>query len=166
MEWNDQLIEEALRQSAASLEKRYPAGLPPATALWTAIDTKRKHRRAIRVQRWSVAATIILLATAITLWPGAKKETDLSSFQHKIRPLPATEKEAMAYIKRVCRGNNIICDSPAFKELQSDLDASSTALADINQQLKIFGNDEQLIRAKTRIENHQARIVKAMLQTL
>ena len=163
MEWNDQLMDEALRKSAAALEENYPAGLPPAPELWTAIHAKRKNKRIVHLQLWSAAATILLLATAITIWIVAKKDPPLPVSQYK---LPTTEKEAMAYIQQACMGDNVACDSPVFTELRSELDSSSTALTAINQQLALFGDDEQLLRAKTRIENHQARIVKAMLQIL
>ena len=166
MEWNDQLMDEGLRKSAASLEENYPAGLPPAPELWTAINAKRKNKRLVQMQLWSAAASTLLLVTAITIWVVAKKDPPVPVSQYKTHPMPATENEAMAYIQQACMGKNIACHSPAFQELQSELDASSTALTDINQQLKLFGNDEQLLRAKTRIKIHQARIVKAMLQIL
>ena len=168
MEGNDQLIGEALRKSAVTLEENYPAGLLPATDIWAAINAKRERRRVIRIQRWSAAATLLLLATAITIWLMVKKEDGLPIVRHQMNPIemPATENEARAYIKQLCLGNNIACHSSVFNELQSELDDASTELIAINQQIKLFGYDEQLFRAKTRIENHQARIVKAMLQIL
>jgi hypothetical protein len=168
MEWDDQLMDELLRKSAATLEENYPAGLSPAAEIWAFVEAKRHRSRIVRLRRWSAAAAILLLATVITIWGVVKKENNLPVSRHQLQPVqvPATEKEAMAYINQLCMGDNIACHSSAFKELQSELDATSSELTAINQQIILFGNDEQLLRARSRIENHQARIVKAMLQIL
>jgi hypothetical protein len=169
MEWNDQITDDALRQSAASLEQSYPHDLPPSDEIWNAINAKRKRHKVVRMQKlWRVAASLLLLATFITLWIVSQKGRNIIVAQ-KTPPrieLQAAENEALEYIKHQCAGNNIVCQSPAFKELQFELNSSSTELNSIDQQIKLFGNDEQLLRARTRIENHQARIVKAMLQIL
>ena len=169
MEWNDQIIDDALRQSAASLEQSYPLDLPPSGDIWNAINAKRKRRKVVQMQTlWRVTASLLLLATFITLWIVVQKGRNVSLI-HRIPPrigLPAAENEAVAYIKHQCAGNNFVCQSPAFKELQLELNFSTTELYAIDEQIKLFGNDEQLLRARTRIENHQARIVKAMLQIL
>jgi hypothetical protein len=169
MEWNDQMIDDALRTSASSLDKKYPANISPSSGIWEAIHTKRKRRKTVRIQkRWAVAATVVLLLTAVPLWFFLKKDHALPVVQEKHVPeqKPTAENEAIEYIRRLCTGNNIACFSPAFKELEAELSSSSAALSAINQQIKLFGNDEQLLRAKTRIENHQAQIVKAMVQIL
>lgn len=169
MEWNDQIIDDALRQSAASLEQSYPHDLPPSGDIWNAINAKRKRRKVVRMQTlWRVAASLILLATFITLWIVSQKGRDIVVGQHTPPrlELSAGESEAMEYIRQQCAGNNIVCQSLAFKDLQWELNSSYTELYSIYQQIKLFGNDEQLLRARIRIENHQARIVKAMLQIL
>lgn len=169
MEWNDQIIDDALRQSAASLEQSYPHDLPPSGDIWNAINAKRKRRKVVRMQMlWRAAASLLLLATFITLWIASQTGRDIILSQ-KTAPrieLPAEENEALEYIRQQCAGNNIVCQTPAFKDLQWELESSYTELFSIYQQIKLFGNDEQLLRARTRIENHQARIVKAMLQIL
>lgn len=169
MEWNDQIIDDALRKSASSRNNSYPDDLPPSFVLWKTIQAKRKRRRVIRLQQLgAIAATLVLVVTAIVLWPASQKEIPSPVVHQNSLPeqMPAAENEAIAYIKRRCKGNNVVCHSTPFKELQSELDSSLTDLAAINQQIRLFGDDEQLLRAKTRIENHQARIVKAMLQIL
>lgn len=169
MEWNDQIIDDALRQSAASLHQSYPHDLPPSGEIWDAINSKRKRRKVVRMPiPWRAAASIILITTAIAVYVFLY---DKHIYVIGLKPvptikLPATENEAMQYIHHQCAGNNIVCESPAFKELQSELNSSSTELNAIDQQIKLFGNDEQLLRARVRIENHQARILKAMLQIL
>jgi hypothetical protein len=169
MEWNDQIIDDALRQSAASLGQSYPHDLPPSGDIWNAINTKRKRGKVVRMQMlWRLAASLLLPATFITLWIVSQKGRNIIVSQKTapIIELPAAENEALEYIKHQCAGNNIVCQSPVFKELQLELNFSTTELYAIDEQIKLFGNDEQLLRARTRIENHQARIVKAMLQIL
>lgn len=167
MEWNDQIIDDALRQSATSLEQSYPNDLPPSGEIWNIIKVKRQRRKVVHIQRlWAVAATLLLLITAVFLWGISKKSEDVTSCYKARLQSPVNENDALEYIKYQCAGNNIVCLSPAFKELESELNSSSTELNAIIQQIKLFGNDEQLLRARIRIENHQARIVKAMLQIL
>lgn len=169
MEWNDQIIDDAIRQSAASFEQSYPHDLPPSGDIWNAINVKRNRRKVVRMQKlWRVAASLLLLATFVTLWIVLQKGRNIIVGQRTPphMEISAEEKEAREYIRQQCAGNNIVCQSPAFKELQWELESSYTELYSIYQQLQLFGNDEQLLRARTRIENHQARIVKAMLQIL
>lgn len=167
MEWNDQIIDDAVRQSAASLNQSYPHDLPPSGEIWNAINAKR--RKVVRMTTlWRAAASILLITTAISVYIYLF-DKHISVIGLKPVPtlkLPATENEAMQYINHQCAGNNIVCESPVFKELQLELNSSTSELNSIVQQIKLFGNDEQLLRAKTRIENHQARLLKAMLQIL
>jgi hypothetical protein len=117
---------------------------------------------------WRAAASILLISTAIAVYVFLY-DRHISIIALKPVPtikLPSAENEAMDYINHQCAGNNIVCESPVFKELQLELNSSTSELHSIDEQIKLFGNDEQLLRAKTRIENHQARILKAMLQIL
>jgi len=69
MEWNDQLIDDALLESALSLEKSYPADCSPMSELWMAIDAKRRQRRKIRIRKgWAVAAIVFLISTGASIW--------------------------------------------------------------------------------------------------
>ena len=147
MEWNDQLMDEALRKSAAAWEDKYPAGLSSAAEIWTIVKQKRQKSHIVWLRRWSVAAAIVLLVTTAAIW-FAGKNNSLPVARHPLQPIqmPATENEAITYIHQLCRGGNIACRSVAFKELQSALDAASSEFIAINQQIKLFGSDEQLLK--------------------
>lgn len=170
MEWNDQLIDDALRESALSMEKIYPADCLPMSELWMTLDAKRRQRRKTRIRkRWAVAATILLISTAASIWyvsENARRTQQVVQKKHQPAKLSGPEIGALEYINNLCKGNQIVCSSPDFKELQTELDASVSELISIKQQIKLFGNDELLLQAKASIENHQTRVIKAMIQML
>lgn len=76
------------------------------------------------------------------------------------------EREALAYVARLCGKNHISCDSPEFKALKAELMESALSLSEVDKQLALFGSDLRLLRARERIEIHQGRIIKAMVKTL
>lgn len=169
MEWNDSIIDDALRRSAAASGDIYPEDLVSEEDLWIAIGGKRKRSKMMRLRKaLAVAATVVLLAGAGCLWYYPKQTgQEVVSIPGLVPELlPEKENEAMEYIRRACAAGNIASHSPSFKELQSELKSSSAALFTINRQIRLYGNDELLLRAKTRIENHQARVIKAMVQLL
>jgi hypothetical protein len=170
MEWNDQMIDDALQEGALSLEKSYPADCSPMSELWMAIDAKRRQRRKIHIRNvWAVAATVLLISTAASIWyvsENARHTPPVVQQKHQPAKLSGPETGTLEYINNLCKGNHIVCSSPDFKELQAELDASLAELTSINQQIKLFGNDELLLQAKTRITDHQTKVIKAMIQML
>jgi hypothetical protein len=135
-----------------------------------AIDAKRRQRRKMRIRkRWAVAATVLLISTATSIWyvsENARRTLPVVQQKHQPAKLSGPEIGALEYINNLCKGNHLVCSSPDFKELQAELDASLSELTSINQQIKLFGNDEVLLQAKTRIKDHQTRVIKAMIQML
>lgn len=164
------MIDDALQESALSLEKSYPADCSPMSELWMAIDAKRRQRRKIRIRKgWAVAATVLLISTAASIWyvsENARHTPPVVQQKRHPQETARSENGVIEYINNLCMGNHIVCSSPDFKELQAELDASLSDLSTIKQQIKIFGNDEVLLQAKKRIENHQTRVIKAMIQML
>lgn len=169
MEWDDQLIDDALRRSVSSLDKAYPEVLPDPAVIWAAIDGKRRRGKIVKIRRaLAIAASLAVLLGTATIWYFSQKGDAVPLVKETFQPepIPAVENEAWEYIRRLCGGNNIVCSSPAFNELQNEFKTASSELSAVNQQIWLYGNDELLLRAKARIENHQARIIKAMVQLL
>jgi hypothetical protein len=163
------LIDDALQENALLLEKSYPADCAPMSEVWIAIDIKRRLRQKARIRtRWAVAATVLLISTVVIIAYVSENSRMGRIVQQKHQPaqLPESQNDTIKYISDLCKGNPLVCSSPDFKELQAELDASLSELTTINQHIKVFGNDEQLLQAKVRIEDHQARIIKAMIQML
>jgi hypothetical protein len=80
--------------------------------------------------------------------------------------LSVEEQNAVNFIARYCEGENISCSTPVVQQLRNDLTQSFRKLDEIDQQLRLYGDDTELIRAKARIESHQARIIKTIVKTL
>jgi hypothetical protein len=145
----------------------YPAGLASQEKIWELIIQKRKHRKAQTIRlSLSIAASVTLLAmAAVGWWRTGGEKTDYKRSPNT-EVLSIQESEALEYVNALCRTNNISCASPAFKELKSELLEASSSLLEIKKQITLFGEDADLLRAKTRIENHQTRIIRAMVQIL
>jgi hypothetical protein len=167
MEMNDDPVDEEIKNKVLSLNDIYPTGLASQEKIWELIVQKRKYRKAQTI--WlslSIAASVALLAMAtVGWWRAGSEQTD---YQRKLNTevMSVQESEALEYVNALCRTNNISCASTAFKELKSELLETSSSLIEIKKQISLFGEDADLLRAKTRIENHQARIIRAMVQIL
>lgn len=72
----------------------------------------------------------------------------------------ASEEEAMRFIERFCKGENVICRSAAFLELKAELDESTEELKEISKQLSVFQSDPELLHAKSTIEKYRATVLK------
>ena len=102
------------------------------------------------------------------LWP----ESDLKSASNNLHKAihmarHALERELKSAADSqfiLTKGQQIVLRSSG--ELRIDLEQSFKKLEEIDQQLQVYGNNAELIRAKTRIENHQARLLKTIVQTL
>lgn len=161
---NDDNLDNLIRRKVHELDESYPDELVADDALWEEIISRKKQRQARRTIQWSVAATLLILITAGTLW--RTFPTRHSHSQTLPEMTSIGEHEVLEQINKLCSGNNVSCHSPAFKELQEELKESSLSLMEIEKQISVFGRDANLLRAKTRIENHQVNIIRAMIQTL
>ncbi|SFN32511.1 hypothetical protein SAMN05428949_2428 [Chitinophaga sp. YR627] len=168
MEWNDQMIDKLLQDQAGSYGESYPEQFPDTDTIWTAINNRRKNKRIVHIRKiGALAAAACLLLTAVPLWHQLRKAAPIIVKGDTVpTPSLSVEKDAITYIRQLCAGNNIACKSPAFLELKAELDASTTELSAIDQEIRLFGDNEQLLRAKVRIENHLGRIIRSMLQII
>src|SRR5687767_1927874 len=115
MEWNDQLMDDALQESALSLEKSYPADCSPMSELWKAIDAKRRQRRKTRIRKvWAIAATVLLISTAASIWyvsENARYNPPVVQQKPQPEKLSGPETGTLEYINNLCKGNHMVCSS-------------------------------------------------------
>jgi hypothetical protein len=167
MEMNDNFLDDEIKKQIKSLDEIYPGNLPHPDMLWGKMLQRRKRRQSFSLRvTWSIAASLLLLALAVFPWFKSLNENPTESKPIQNEPVAIEVGHALEYINALCKTNKISCTSPAFKELKNELLDSSFKLTEVNKQLTLFGNDDNLLRAKTRIENHQARIIQAMVQSL
>jgi hypothetical protein len=161
------LVDDIIKTKIAALDNTYPAELPDPDLLWEMLLERRSQRHKRKRILWRVAASLLILVVpAVVLTISFHKTNSAATERFSNLTTSTPGKEALEYISRFCAGNNISCASPAVRELQQDLKESSTKLSEINRQIQLYGSDARLIRAKTRIENHQTRVIKAIVQTL
>jgi hypothetical protein len=167
MEVNDEDIDQFVLSQLQTADRTYPPSWTAADVLWGRLAQKRRQR--LHRTRWllSAAASILILVTAGWPWQQTKLSNKAS---HPIAmgtmDAVQSEEDALAYIYKLCQGNNAGCTSPDFQTLKEDLAATNKSLNEVTQAMARFGQDEHLLRAKERIETHQARIIRAMVQML
>lgn len=167
MEMKDDDIDKKMRQTIAGLDEYYPENLPDPDKMWQKIVARTENKRAQRtIRNWQIAASFTFILTASVIWQLSNTEKNVQHLTSSTEMISDEEREALEYINKLCKGNSITCTSQAFMELQHELTASASTLRQINKQLTMFGTDENLLKAQTRVKRHQARIIKAMVQTL
>jgi hypothetical protein len=150
-------------------------------------DTLRKRGRVISIVKFSsaVAASIALVITMDLLTPEPvvkptsktitisytqepiEKENKIAE-EKKKESIPVADKvetEAITFINSTCQVNAIVCETPEFKELKSQLIELESQMGMLDEALK-FGEDPELIKTKIKIENLKSRITKELIQKL
>jgi len=164
---NDDSLDKLIREKIREQEGLYPSRWPAPDVLWRSLNERRdRHQARRRKIWWQVAAAVLIIMMAgytffLDNGPGTSIKRDRSS-----AALSVKEQDAVDFIARYCAGKNISCNTPDMVELRGDLEQSFRKLEEIDDQLKVYGNDAGLIRAKGRIESHQARLIKTIVQRL
>jgi hypothetical protein len=166
---NDDSLDKMIRAKVREQEAFYPTHLPSPDVLWQSLNERRhRHRKAKQLRIvWRVAATVLIVMIAgYAYFVKDQYEHDSIAVQ-TLRPIEKSgEQRALDYIAKCCAEKNISCSTPAVQALQSDLEESFRKLEEIDQQLQLYGKDADLIRARARVESHQARVIKTIVQTL
>lgn len=164
---NDDSLDKLIRAKVRERENLYPSRWPAPDVLWRSLNERRDHRQAKRRKvLWQVAAAVLILMMAgytffLHNGPGTSIKRDRNP-----ATLSVKEQNAVDFIARYCAGKNVSCNTPVMQELRSDLEQSFRKLEEIDDQLQLYGNDAELMRARARIESHQARLIKTIVQTL
>jgi hypothetical protein len=161
---NDESLDTLFRTRAHEQEGTLPPQWPAPDALWSSLNEKRRRKDSRKKIVWRVAAALLItaLAAGYTLFFLPEPE---SPYWRRANLSPA-EQDAFEFIDRHCGEKNISCSTPVMLELRSDLHLSFKKLEEIDQKLQLYGNDAELMRARARVENHQARIIKTIVQKL
>jgi hypothetical protein len=166
MDMNDNSLDKLIREKIREQENLYPSRWPEPDVLWRSLNERRGLQAKRRKGLWQIAAAVLIIMMAgYTFFlhnrPGKTISRDLSP-----TTLSVKAQDAVDFIARYCAGKNMACNTPVMLELRGDLEQSFRKLEEIDNQLKVYRNDIELIRAKSRIESHQARLIKAIVQTL
>jgi hypothetical protein len=161
-------LDQIIKKKVEELGAVYPPHFPDKDALWELFLLKRANQKSKKKKAsWKIAASVLIFILggygAITVYHSNQKRDFISS------PLPAGSSEvsdAIEFINRHCTADNIACNTPEFRQLQDDLRQSFVKLAEIDNKLHQYGSDANLVRARKRIETHQTRIIKVLVQTL
>ena len=162
---NDDLLDKLFREKVLEQESLYPPRWPGSDVLWMSINERRHRKTKQRKLLWQFAAVVLITALAGAFFiPIRLGNTN----KHDETPatLSSREKEALEFIAKHCAQKDISCGTPVIQELRGELEQSFTKLEEIDGQLQRYGNDAELIRAKARIESHQARLIKTIVQKL
>ncbi len=148
------------------LENIPPPQWPSADTLWHSWNAKRqKAKQKLTLWRGVAAAALIIAIAGYTLHSYNKSNTSIQETT-RTTTLSPIEQHAMDFIAKHCASKNISCNTPDMLQLRQDLEQSFDKLEEIDQQLQVYGNNPELIRARNRIESHQARLIKTIVQIL
>lgn len=166
MEINDKVFDDRIRISLQRSDHSMPREFAHPDVIWTRLQKRTLENRTARKKIiLSVAASLLILMISVfVILKPATHQNNMTLIEEYTTQ--EHEQKAIEYIRTLCRENHNVCASPVFTELQNDLEASALQLNEIDKKIFLFGNDEELLRAKMRIENHQARLIKEMIQTL
>lgn len=175
--WNE--IEHKL--NAAKMRSRLPE-YSPKESLWSELDAnienpeKPKSKRLV-VLKWA-AVLIIVLGSALVLrnvvndkpkleyhieW----EDTNGSTASNTERSSFGSEGiEGNELIEQLCQRSQATCDTPEFKELETELVELETARAEIKAQINPYSDNSKLERMLVHIELEHSKIVNEMTQEL
>jgi hypothetical protein len=105
-------------------------------------------------------AAAVIIGVCIGVYISTRYEGQGMRYEAMAPLHEATEEEALRFIDRFCKGENIVCTSAAFLELKAELDESTEELKEISKQLSVFQNDPGLLQAKSTIEKYRATVLK------
>jgi hypothetical protein len=165
----DDSLDKLIREKVRAQETTYPSHLPDPDALWQALNKKRdRHKTKQRQLMWRIAASvlIVMMAGYAYIFQDRYRDDAISVQTPGLATLSVNEQNALDYIARYCAEKNSSCNTPVLQELRSDLEESFRKLEEIDQRLRLYGMDAGLIRARARVESHQARVIKTIVQTL
>jgi hypothetical protein len=166
---NDDSLDKLIRDKVREQEAIYPSHLPHRDVLWQSLNERReRHKTKQRQLLWRVAASVLIVMMAGYIYVFQNQySNDAIAVQSPAQTIQSVNgQSALDYIARYCAEKKSSCSTPALQELRSDLEESFRKLEEIDQRLRFYGKDADLIRARARVERHQARVIKTIVQTL
>jgi hypothetical protein len=139
---------------------------------------KPVHRRPVSVQLFTylpVAACISLIIVA-ALWL-LKPAADRATFSYSqeiyleeplVSPFEGQPEiqQAMGFIQTTCESQLLVCSTPEFQELKSQLDELTAEMQKLKEQQTLYGQEPELIKAQIKLENLQAQITKELIRII
>lgn len=170
MEIENENLDKEIRKRVLKLNDAYPPDLPHQELLWKSIRERKKKEKVRTIQiRWSIAATVALFIIAglgvFQTWTSKSTTDNQTELSVLFSDIPGGT-QAYKYINQVCKTQSGQCKSEQFLSLQTELKQSSFQLDEIEKQIAFFGPDQRLINAKTRVQKHQYRIIKAIVKII
>jgi len=152
----------------------------PEENQWNKIDLKlgvgnRKIIPLKRLATYSLAAAASLLIIFITIkhFSPAGKEHITISYSTEIKTLinnlpsaAKTELDSENFIKLCCSRNPDRCESPEISSLKYELENLNHQYSLLNSVAEQYGNDENILKAYTKIETARSRVIRELVSKL
>lgn len=160
-------FDDYVRREVNDADKTHPSEMRGVDAMWTKIQHRRQQRKKnATIIRWVAAASIAGVLTAGFYLQNRFATSHHDDARSTGRFLSNEEKHAFDLINQACTNNHISCNTPEFRELREDLARSFVRLEEIEKQQSVYGDDESLLRARKRVEGHQAHLLKIMVKKI
>lgn len=133
-----------------------------------------------RSVRWAAAASVLLAllggyglyqhtSSTETVTVAYSVET-MDALPTDIMPEPAIDQQAErdleTFINQACEQQVLACKKPEVQDLRQQLAELDQRKAQIDGQLRVFGEDPDLVKAQVRIENERADVAKELVKIL
>jgi hypothetical protein len=121
----------------------------------------------------ATAASILIVFFAINRFFPTHKEHVTISYSTEIKTLinnlpktAKTELDSENFIKMCCSRNPDRCESPEISSLKYELENLNHQYSLLNSVAEQYGNDENILKAYSKIETARSRVIKELVSKL
>ncbi|NBB22771.1 hypothetical protein GVN20_25675 [Runella sp. CRIBMP] len=164
--FEDQLVEQV--NSLLELE--------PNDDLWGRIEPQLDVVKPLWYQRWPswAAAAAVIFTVGLGIWWNGQptQKVTIAYSTELVADWESTDveinqpREVEAFIAESCQRKSAICTTPDFRDLKGELQELNSQKARIEHEIKMFGEQPDLVKAQIKIENQRAEITKELVQKL
>ncbi|AXE20058.1 hypothetical protein DR864_21045 [Runella rosea] len=150
--------------------------LEPNDDLWGRIEPQLDVVKPLWYQLWPswVAAAAVVFAVGLGVWWNGQStqkvtiaySTELVADWKSTDVKISQSLEAEVFILEGCQRKSAACTTPDFRDLKGELHELNSQKARIEHEIKMFGEQPDLVRAQIKIENQRAEITKELVQKL
>ena len=148
----------------------------PEEDLWGQIEAGLEEEKPTRrfymtPMRWAAVLWLPLVAGGL-FW-GLNSGSSQLSYTEELLPdwppiptLIVQDDDFQVFLEEECQPGRDICENPEFKSLLSELQEVNNEFNSISVVMDESGNDEFLVKARTRLEREEVRLKRKILELL
>ena len=180
--WNGIEKELTLKQNKTALPSYSPpdfiwdqieSSLPKETSNVKKNEPKIARKRYLTpMYRWVSAAAVILVFVISYFSLQTETQENVVYSEEWVTEteeefwMDQDAEEALELLTVMCEDQPIVCDDPAFKDLEKELEFLNKSLEEFQLNMSAFDDDETLIAELTELEIERNEVVKSMIDKI